>query len=179
MPQQSLTKVVGERVKATRDRRGWDQSDLGAALTAVGLEYTQPTISRIERGERELSTSELFAFAAVLGVSPLALVVPLEGDAVEVGDGVVDGWALRDWVRGFAAPSGVDALAYRDAMPADERRAFHVPGVERLVRWTTDRLLRALGDGDTELALRLLDDIERFAGTIRDEIRGRTDDGAY
>jgi transcriptional regulator with XRE-family HTH domain len=168
--QHSLAEVVGKRVKALRERHGWDQSELSQRLATVGLEYAQPTISRIERGERELSTTELFSFAGVLHVSPLELVTPAEDDAVEAAGGVLDPAKLRGWVRGFAAPPELDALAFYDAMPANERRAFRIAGVERLVRWTTDRLLRALGDGDTEFALRLLDDIERFTGTIRDEI---------
>jgi transcriptional regulator with XRE-family HTH domain len=173
MPEKSLVKVVGERVRAIRAKQRINQTDLIGALRDVGFDFEQPTISRIERGERELSVSELFGFAAALGVSPVALVAPDAPSVIEAGGREVDDCGLRDWMRGFVPPSWIRergaVLAYYEALPEDERAAFHVPGVERLVRWTTDRLLRALGDGDTELAHRLLDDIKRFADTIRDE----------
>jgi transcriptional regulator with XRE-family HTH domain len=163
-----VTATVGPRVTVIRRKRNMEQSQLIAALEERGFTFTQSTISRVEKGDRELNVGELFGFAAALDCSPLAL-LDLEDD-VEVAGRVVDSWELRDWVRGFASPGWMDARAFYEAMPEDEWRAYRVDGVERLVRATTSRLLAALGDDETEAALGVLEDIERFVGTIRDEL---------
>src|SRR5262245_23618155 len=158
MASQPLAKVVGRRIGIIRSKRKVDQARLIAELNEFGLEFTQPTISRIERGERELNATELFCFAAALGCSVVALFDP-DDDVVEVAGGVLEGAAVRDWVRGFVPPPGMPSPPYYEAAPEDEWRAFFVPGFQRLVRNVTDRLPRALGDEntDTELVLRLLD----------------------
>jgi transcriptional regulator with XRE-family HTH domain len=195
MAEQSLTEVISERIKTIRYHKlGMNQGELAAELAKRGFHYEQTTISRIERGERELSVSELFAFAAALGVSPIALLLPTNPeDGVWIANGILDGPGLRDWIRGFVPPPRANDRQRRlhyEQLPADEWNALQVPGVQRLVIWVTDRLLRALGnramasevaDGDEELAAsfaanetetarQLLTDIERFVGTIRDEI---------
>jgi transcriptional regulator with XRE-family HTH domain len=201
MPEQSpvpLAKAVGERVRTIRGRQlGMNQTALIAELKRRGFDYEQPTISRIERGERELSVSELFAFALVLGVSPLALVTPEDpDDIVELGGEYLNVHQLRDWVRSLIPPPpGEHRRRYLNALPNDEFHALQVPGVEKLVAAVTDRLLRFLGErvrggnyGDealaasvkkrqTELAGETLEDIERYVSMIRDEITEGDDDG--
>jgi transcriptional regulator with XRE-family HTH domain len=208
MAEQSLTEVISERIREIRYHKlGMNQAKLAAELAARGFPYEQTTLSRIERGERELRVSELFAFAAALGVSPIALLLPTDpADDIEVGgdDRWLNGTQLRRWIRGFVPPPGANDRQRRlhyEQLPADEWNAFRVPGVERLVIWVIDRLLPALGyramaieelsvlaESDpeavakavatgeneakrqTDHADQLLRDIERFVGTIRDEI---------
>jgi transcriptional regulator with XRE-family HTH domain len=167
MPEE-LQKVVGERIKWLRIRRGWLQDDLSALLQHAGIAIQQPTLSRIERGERALDMQEMLGFAVVLGISPLGLILPDE--EIEAGGRAFDEIRLRDFWRGLIVPGWADALAYSDGMPADERSAYRLAGVERLVVAVTDRLLRAIGEGEKKLALDLLADIERTVGTIRDEL---------
>ncbi|MER8042719.1 helix-turn-helix transcriptional regulator [Streptomyces sp. NPDC094032] len=69
---------VGQAVARLRDSRGWDQAALVARLAAVGLALSQPIVSRVEAGTRRVDVDELLALAAVLGVTPAALLPPDE-----------------------------------------------------------------------------------------------------
>ena len=54
--------ALGARIRELRDQAGLDQSAIAAAL---GLQ--QPDVSKIERGERSVSATELFRIADALG----------------------------------------------------------------------------------------------------------------
>jgi transcriptional regulator with XRE-family HTH domain len=66
---------VGRNIRAERKARGLGQGALGKKLA-----IDAPTVSRIESGQRDLRTSELFEIGRALGASPAALVtVETEG----------------------------------------------------------------------------------------------------
>lgn len=60
---------VGLNVRSRRKALGLGQGDLGKKLS-----IDAPTVSRIESGQRDLRTSELFEVGRALGVPPAALV---------------------------------------------------------------------------------------------------------
>ena len=61
--------VIGERVKARREKKGMAQEELAHALQREGVVIEQKAISRIERGERLVLDYELLALSHVLEVS--------------------------------------------------------------------------------------------------------------
>ena len=58
--------VVGDRILVRRKSVGLKQVDLAAAM---GVEYTQSTISHIETGRRGISVERIIDCASALGVS--------------------------------------------------------------------------------------------------------------
>jgi transcriptional regulator with XRE-family HTH domain len=67
---------VGEKVRAERQRRSLSQRELAKKLAT-----DEPTISRIESGQRDLRVSGLYEIGAALGIPPRVLVdVPLNGN---------------------------------------------------------------------------------------------------
>jgi transcriptional regulator with XRE-family HTH domain len=63
--------ISGLRIKQARERLGWDQSELAAALYVdFQIKLDQSDISEIERQKRGIKDFELDAIARVLGVTP-------------------------------------------------------------------------------------------------------------
>lgn len=63
--------ISGQRIKEARERRGWDQVDLSAALEVdFDIKLEQSDISEIERQKRGVKDFELDAFSRLLRVSP-------------------------------------------------------------------------------------------------------------
>lgn len=70
----SNANICGGRIKQARERLGWQQVELAAALHVdFSIKLEQSDISEIERGVRTVKDYELDAFARVLGVSPMWL----------------------------------------------------------------------------------------------------------
>jgi transcriptional regulator with XRE-family HTH domain len=70
--------ICGPRIKQIREKLGWQQVDLAAALNVdFRIKLEQSDISEIERQVRSVKDYELDAIARVLGVSPMWL---LRGD---------------------------------------------------------------------------------------------------
>jgi hypothetical protein len=84
-------------------------------------------VNKIEQGVRnDVSISQLFAFAEVLGTTPINLLTPGEADAeVEISPGgrVLDALQARGWIRGVPDPDA-DELDYFFDLPVDEQRAI-------------------------------------------------------
>jgi Zn-dependent peptidase ImmA (M78 family)/transcriptional regulator with XRE-family HTH domain len=76
MLEKTSKKLIGNRVKAARDAKGWKQEDLTKAL---GLKDRQ-TISDIENGKRALKSDEMLTLSDILGcdidffIDPFAVV---------------------------------------------------------------------------------------------------------
>jgi transcriptional regulator with XRE-family HTH domain len=47
--------VFARRLREARKRRGWDQKDLAAALSAIEYKLDVSQISKIEKGTRQVS----------------------------------------------------------------------------------------------------------------------------
>lgn len=63
--------ISGQRIKQVREKLGWDQSELAAALSVdFDIKLVQSDISEIERQKRGVKDFELDAIARVLGVTP-------------------------------------------------------------------------------------------------------------
>jgi transcriptional regulator with XRE-family HTH domain len=62
---------IGQVIRSLREEKGWSQE---ASAHEAGVGTT--CVSRIERGDRQLSTSKLNALAAALGTSATAIDYP-------------------------------------------------------------------------------------------------------
>jgi transcriptional regulator with XRE-family HTH domain len=63
--------ISGLRIKQAREKLGWDQSDLAAALCVdFNIKLDQSDISEIERQKRGVKDFELDAIARLLKVTP-------------------------------------------------------------------------------------------------------------
>jgi transcriptional regulator with XRE-family HTH domain len=123
--------LIGQRVKAIRDTRGWTAEQLAARCAEIGAaEITRSVIANIETGRRdetgrrrrEVTVDEMLTLAYALEVQPLALFVPLSGDealrvtpTVELD--VIDALA---WIDG--AEAGVRFLVGQERPETDEDR---------------------------------------------------------
>ncbi len=65
------TNISGQRIKQAREKMGWDQNELAAALQVdFQIKLDQSDISEIERQVRGVKDFELDALSRLLGVSP-------------------------------------------------------------------------------------------------------------
>jgi transcriptional regulator with XRE-family HTH domain len=117
----SPPQVFGQRLRELRQRRGWTQAQLGKK---AGFERT--TITKIENGTRgDVSISQLFKFAEVLGTSPIFLLTPenpLHDVQLSPGGQAFSGWEVRRWIRGMPAPgaSVSERYSFYSDLPKDE-----------------------------------------------------------
>ncbi len=91
----TIGRTFGARVQAVRTRRRWSQRELADRLTRAGRSMNGATVAKIEAaGKPDATESErtraegvtvrdLLVFSAVLGVSPLHMLVPLDGSGTE------------------------------------------------------------------------------------------------
>ena len=144
----TLAQAFGQRVREARERRGWSQGEL-----AKRLRIDRTTLNKIERGSRgDVSISQLFAFATVLGIAPVYLLTPQsDGPEVEltVGGPVVSPADARQWIRG-EPPEEFDA--WREwllDLPRDEQRQ-QLAAVSALMHGARDALTFSLVAGEIE-----------------------------
>lgn len=97
------TRVVAERVKWLRTRRGWSGADLATEMQDLGVKWSQSIVANLESGRRpDVTVVELFALAYAFSVSPLALLFPSEPAIYAVTpDRSVDVPRMYDWVTGY------------------------------------------------------------------------------
>lgn len=108
--------IVAQQIRTYRQAKGWSIRELSEACAKYGaVQLTQSSLANIERGRdvsaqrkgREVSVDELLALAVVLGVPPMALLLPVEDDAdrasvttVQVTPTVAASWYIfAGWLR--------------------------------------------------------------------------------
>lgn len=104
-PNTPASRAFGREVSAVRTARQWRQVDLAERLTAFGVPTSQVAVSRVESGgQGGISIDDVMAYALALGVSPIRLLMPREGDdEVQITPTVtLDGRSARTWMRGQA-----------------------------------------------------------------------------
>lgn len=123
--------VFRKRLREVRRLRGWTQHDLAAALVEVGMDLGEFAITRLENGKRSVSLDEAVALAAVLGVSPLHMFVPLDDSTVELAPQLpaIGAVSARAWFRGQRPLQQADERTYYTQTPDSEASWFpFVPG---------------------------------------------------
>lgn len=86
VPEESITRRVGARLRILRRQRRWTVADLCHAAAMAGADLSPGVMYKLERGERgaSLSVATLLILAYVLDVSPLVLLLPTENERVPV-----------------------------------------------------------------------------------------------
>ena len=125
--------VFRVRLREVRRLKNWTQADLAAALAGTGLDLGEPAITRMERGSRGVSLDEAIAISAVLGVSPLHMLVPLDDNGAQVAPGQTVSTAdARAWIRGLTPLREADERLFYAQTPPSEAEWFStVPGAWR------------------------------------------------
>lgn len=96
--------TVADNVQRMRRRRDLSIYELSAMLRKAGRPITPAAVGKIERQQRQVTVDDLLALAVILGVSPSALLLPLDDNAnkrVDVtGAGEVPADVAWDWMDG-------------------------------------------------------------------------------
>ncbi|MGW2126265.1 helix-turn-helix domain-containing protein [Streptomyces sp. NPDC001758] len=96
--------TVAANVRRVRKGRALTVYELADRLASGNHSIAASAISKIERGERQVTVDDLLALACALDVSPSALLLPLDDSpetAVEItGRGTVPADVAWDWVDG-------------------------------------------------------------------------------
>jgi len=62
----TVAETVAGNVRTYRQLRGFDQARLARRMQSLGIEWRQVTVSEVERNQRNVSATELFALAYAL-----------------------------------------------------------------------------------------------------------------
>jgi transcriptional regulator with XRE-family HTH domain len=125
------SEVFCDRLRQVRKLQGWTQTDLAAALGEAGVELGEFAITRMENGKRGVSLNEAVALSAVLGVSLLHMMVPLDDSRVQLAPQLpaIKTADARAWIRGQRPLRQVDERLFYTQTPDSEASWFpFVPG---------------------------------------------------
>jgi transcriptional regulator with XRE-family HTH domain len=90
---QGFADVTRQRVRELREEAGISQSALGTAMY-VAFGWSRETVTKVESGVRKLNLEELLLLAALFQVPALELLLPKEGETLELSAGQYAGAAL-------------------------------------------------------------------------------------
>lgn len=68
IPYETRERTVAWLIRQHRQDLGWTQEDLAGEMRRLDVPWTQRIVSRVERGERELSLPEAMRVTDVLGI---------------------------------------------------------------------------------------------------------------
>lgn len=77
-PDATVEEILGRRVKAMRQIKGWTQAELADQLAAQGLSFSQATIAKLEGAKRPTTVAELSTLAKVFDQDPSDLLIDYE-----------------------------------------------------------------------------------------------------
>lgn len=122
-------KTVADNLARLRKVRGFSTRQLATELERKGRSVSASGITRMEKGDRVVTADDLVALAAVFGVSPVSLLLPLTSTAetpVEItGGGTVDALRAWEWGIGRLPLKVADGPEGRQQM--EEHRLFGLP----------------------------------------------------
>jgi transcriptional regulator with XRE-family HTH domain len=127
--------IFGRRVSEERKRQGLSQDDLVKRLEKLGRYMDRSNLSRIERGETTGQLDNVVALALALGVAPIHLMVPREGEeAVELAPKRrLSAGDARLWIGGRKLLPESDPVAFVAAMSDEEQEQLARAGVSPIV----------------------------------------------
>lgn len=121
IPESSIT--IGRRIKELRRRRGVTAEGLAELVSATGLRCDRWTVTKLETGRRQnVTIVELLAFARVLDVAPINLLIPPtdEGTFYVTPVESVPPSEARAWLRGDEPLPGTDLRIFLTEVPLNE-----------------------------------------------------------
>lgn len=167
--------VVGQRVRELRRRVDMTQEQLAARLAECGAPMDRVTVAKIETGARGVSVDDLLVLGLALDVSPIALLLPGDGDELPVGSDSFTSGDLLAWLRG-ALPLRplTDSRAessYLDALP-DVRAARELGHWAIVELWQrADQALTFASCDERRLLLLTLEEMADDVATILRRLR--------
>lgn len=180
-----IARRVGERVAHFRKRvgdKGITAQALADRCASLGHPLDRTVIAKLEKGLRQsVTVADLVVLAAALGVSPTALVVPIDQtETVEILPGQeVASYEAMTWLTGerrqvwatqLTGPSEDFALV--DIYRAHERQAAEWQRQsEQMARWGTELAQDPSAEARTKWAATVVDGAERELRRIREEMR--------
>lgn len=151
-----VSRHVAANLALFRAERGMSTTRLSQGLAKLGSPIPPTGITRIEKGQRRVDADDLVALAAVLNVSPLALLLPAEGSSrTAVVDLTSEQSALL--VDAWRWAEGVSALPFE---PGDRAGQEQQEAYERLSQSPRLRYVRRQPAGQAVETLR--DDVHRL-----------------
>lgn len=110
----SLGDVAAGNVKRIRSERGWTQAQLAERLAALNYPIGQPTLAKVEKGNRKISVDDAIALAIALNVPPLNLLLPdrLDAEVSLPGQRRARSLELRRWFDARGPLLGMDESEY-------------------------------------------------------------------
>lgn len=163
-------RTVAANLRTLRERRNLSTYAVSALLKRADRPITPSAIAKIERAQRRVDVGDLMALAAVLNVTPSALLLPLDDDpnhtVAVTGAGDVPADVAWDWMDGERPlrrdgdPKEMTDLLEYDLYSRPPSRRRNWGGIRGLVKWS---------ESDTQsLAYQI-------AQQLRSEERGRGD----
>lgn len=61
--------ALGRELRRLREGRRWSQKELAEKLARYGYQWSQPTVTRAESGQRKTSFGEVMALASLFGTT--------------------------------------------------------------------------------------------------------------
>src|SRR6266511_5775853 len=118
--------IFGRRVAEERRRQGLSQDELVKRLAKLGRPMDRSNLGYIERGGTTGQLDNVIALALALGVAPIHLIVPRDGEeTVELTKKHrLPARKARLWISGAELLPDSDPVAYIAAMPEDELQAL-------------------------------------------------------
>jgi transcriptional regulator with XRE-family HTH domain len=101
----TIHRLIGERIKQLRNKRGWSAQRLGEEMARVGIPWNRSIVVNIEQGRRSyITVEELVALGRVLGVPPMLLAFPFDQarDLQVLPNVSVRAWDAAQWFAGRA-----------------------------------------------------------------------------
>jgi transcriptional regulator with XRE-family HTH domain len=107
---------IGQRIRAARLARRLTQQQLADRMTGAGHKTGHTAVSRIEAGDRPLLVSELFALAAIFGITPAGL---LGGDTA-INDSLAVLWQRVEQLEAIRERYGAICRITGRGQPEDQ-----------------------------------------------------------
>lgn len=137
-----LAECIGAEVRRHRTDRGWSVRELSEAVEKQGVALAPPVLSNLELGRRgTVSSAEIRALAAALGVPPLLLEYPMGVvEQIEPLPGVrTSPWEAFRWASGEEPlPGHPDLLRDKKAREVIERFREHQLSVDLVLGFRED-----------------------------------------
>jgi transcriptional regulator with XRE-family HTH domain len=131
--------AVASNIRAYRQLRGFEQDALARRMASLGFKWRRPTVSEVERRNRDVTVAELFGLTAALGTTIENLIDTrgpegrrgpdlLISDRPPLPDGpVLDGQVVEPFDRRLVLPPGsVSALVCPHRLYAEAEWSGHV-----------------------------------------------------